>query len=134
MDINKYLHDVSLIDSKIANKVYELEMWREIAEGSGISDGERVQASGSQQKMADAIIKYADIEKEIEVLKAEKKLFVYRIEQLPRNYYIVLHDLYIKGLTLNESARLNKKKYSWMTTTHSRAKKGLKRVIKNESR
>ena len=132
VDINKYLHNVSLIDSKIANKVYEMEMWKEIAEGSGMSDGERVQSSSSQQKMADAIIKYADIEKEIEMLKAEKKLFVERIEQLPRNHYVILHDLYIKGLTLRESERLNKKTYSWVTTTHARAKKELMRVIKNE--
>lgn len=134
MNIDKYLHNISLIDSKIANKVYELEMWKEIAEGSGMGDGERVQASSNQQKMADAVIKYADIEKEIETLRAEKRLFVERIERLPRNCYILLHDLYIKGLTLKESERLNGKSYSWVTTTHSRAKKELMRVIENENR
>lgn len=132
LDINKYLHDVSLIDSKIANKIYELEMWKEIAEGSGMSDGERVQSSSSQQRMADAIIKYADIERELEVLNTEKKLFINRIEQLQRNHYVILHDLYIKGLTLKESARMNNLKYTNTTTMHSRAKKELKRVIRNE--
>ena len=134
LNIEKYLHDISLIDSKIANKTYELEMWKEIAEGSGISDGERVQSSSSQQRMADAIIKYADIEKEIEELKAEKKLFVERIEQLSRNHYVILHDLYIKCLTLKESARVNNQKYTNATTMHARAKKELMRVIRNESR
>ena len=132
MNIEKYLRDVSMIDSKIANKVYELEMWKEIAEGSGMGDGERVQATSNQQKMADAVIRYTDIEKEIETLKAEKRLFVERIERLPRNFYILLHDLYIKGLTLKESERMNQKKPSWGSTTHSRAKKELMRVIENE--
>ena len=134
MNIDKYLRDISLIDSKIANKVYELEMWKEIAEGSGMGDGERVQASSNQQKMADAVIKYADIEKEIEMLRVEKRLFVERIERLPRNCYILLHDLYIKGLTLKESARMNKQKYTNATTMHARAKKELMRVIENENR
>ena len=132
MNIDKYLQNISLIDSKIANKVYELEMWKEIAEGSGTGDGERVQASSNQQKMADAVIRYADIEKEIETLRAEKRLFVERIERLPRNYYLLLHDVYIKGLTLKESERMNQKKTSWGSTTHARAKKELMRVIENE--
>lgn len=134
MNIDKYLQDVSLIDSKIANKIYELEMCMEIAEGSGIGYGERVQACGSQSKMADAVIKYADIEQEIEDLRAEKRLFIKRIEQLPRNYYILLHDVYIKGLTQTESERMNQKKHSWGSVTHYRAKKELIKVIENESR
>lgn len=131
MNIDKYLHDISLIDSKIKNKTYELETLREIAEGSGIGSGERVQSSGSQQKMADAVIKYADIEREIEQLKAERRLFIERIESLPRPCYVVMHDVYIKGFTLIESSRFNGEKDNWGKNTHARAKKELMRMLKN---
>ena len=121
------------IDSKIANKQYEYEMWVDIANGNGgRSDGERVQSSGSKDKQANAIVRYSDVEREIEALKREKALFIRRIEQLHKNQYNVMHDVYIKGLTLKQSALSHKKKQTWATTTHKRAKEELKRMIEGE--
>lgn len=130
MNIDKYLKDVSLLDSKIANKLNELEMWREIAQGiGGTSDGERVQTNGISRKMENAVIKCVETEKEIDRLTQEKALFISRIEQLPKRYYDLMHEMYIKGYSLKGYASANKKDYTWATTTHSRAKGLLRKVM-----
>lgn len=130
MNINKYLDEILLIDSKIANKRYEVEMWKDIASGSsGATDGERVQSSASQQKMADAVAKYTDIEKEVEVLEQKKRDFIHNIEKLPKKHYLFMHDVYIKGMTVKEVARFNKKSDSWGSSTHMRAKEKLSKIM-----
>lgn len=133
MNIEKYLEEILSIDSKIANKQYEYEMWVDIANGNGgMGDGERVQSSGNKDKQANAIVKYADVEREIEALKREKALFIRRIERLKKNQYNVMHDFYIKGLTLKQSALSHQKRPTWATTTHKIAKEQLKRMIEGE--
>lgn len=133
MDIEKYLEEILSIDSKIRNKQYEYEMWVDIANGNGgLGDGERVQSSGNKDTQANAIVKYSDIEREIEALKQIKALFIRRIERLSKNQYNVMHDVYIKGLTLKQSALRNRKKPTWATTTHKRAKKELEVMIRGE--
>ena len=130
MDIEKYLEEILSIDSKIANKINELNMWREIAQGmGGTSDGERVQSNGVSRKMENAVIKCVETEKEIERLSQEKAKFIRRIEQLPKRYYEIMHGIYIKGYSLKGYASASKKKYTWVTTTHSRAKKLLRKVM-----
>ena len=131
MSIDKYLNEVSLIDSKIANKINELNIWREIAQGiGGTSDGERVQSNGISRKMENAVIKCVETEREIERLTKEKELFISRIERLPKRYYDIMHKMYIQGYSLTAYALKCKAKYTNATTTHSRAKKELRKVIR----
>ena len=133
MDINKYLEDIQLIDSKIANKINELNMWREIAQGiGGTSDGERVQSNGISRKMENAVIKCVETEREIERLTWEKAKFIRRIEQLPKRYYDIMHKLYLEGYSLKAYALEYKSKYTNATSTHSRAKRLLRKVILEE--
>lgn len=133
MSIDKYLNEVSLIDSKIANKINELNMWREIAQGiGGTSDGERVQSNGISRKMENAVIKCVETEREIERLTKEKELFISRIELLPKRYYDIMHKMYIQGYSLTAYALECKAKYTNATTTHSRAKKELRKVMNGE--
>ena len=130
MLIDKYLEEIQMIDSKIANKMYEMEVWKDIANGSsGSSNGERVQSTSSQQKMANAVAKYTDIEREIEELKQKKIDFIHNIEKLSRTHYLLMHDIYIKGLSQTEVARNNKKSPSWASTIHSRAKMKLCKIM-----
>ena len=134
MNINKYLEHIKKIDSKIANKEYEAETWRDIAEGlSGSNGGERVQGSGEQQKLAEAVAKYTDIEEEIKYLKWEKDMFLERIEKLPEDCYNLMHDKYIKKISLKEIAQKNDRLYEWATSKHSRAKRLLKEYIEGEN-
>ena len=133
MNIDEYLEYIQLIDSKVANKRYEAEMWREIAEGTASkTDGERVQSSASQQKTEKAVAKYVDIEREIEVLLKDKERFIERIERLPKHYYNILHKIYLQGYTLKQVHLSMRKSYTWATTNHGKAKRELKMLIERE--
>ena len=108
-------------------------MWVDIANGNGgLGDGERVQSSGNKDTQANAIVKYSDIEREIDRLTQEKALFISRIEQLPKRYYDIMHKLYLEGYSLKAYALEYKSKYTKATSTHSRAKRLLRKVILEE--
>lgn len=129
---------VKKIDRLIENKLIEKEQWRSIAEGtSGMGTGERVQSSGSQQKMADAVLKMIEIETEIDAyvdsLIYTKKETIDTIEQLESTEYDLLHKIYIQGKELDEAAESCGKTYSWATTTHGRALKNLQTILNERS-
>lgn len=129
------LLQVERLDARIDNKLIERQQWRDIALGitSNIG-GERVQSSGGQQKMSEAIEKCLDMENEINSLINElietKKKVVDTIEKIysPTEYKI-LHMRYIQHISLKEIAiRLNRE-YSWVTTTHGRALKSVQNIL-----
>ena len=135
MDAKSYLQQVEMLDAKITNKLIEQQQWRDIAVGITANiGGDRVQSSGSQEKMADAVIKCVDIEKEIDALIDElihiKKKVIATIEQLhsPTEYKI-LHLRYIQNISLTEIADSMNKEYSWVTTTHGRALKNVQKLL-----
>lgn len=135
MDAKSYLQQVEMLDVKIANKLIEKQQWKDIALGVTASvGGERVQSSGSQQKMANAIIKCVDIDAEIDSLIDElvntKKDVVATIEKLrsPTEYRI-LHMRYIQHISLTDIADIVNKEYTWVTTTHGRAMKNVQNIL-----
>lgn len=135
MDAKSYLQQVEMLDVKIANKLIEKQQWKDIALGVTVSvGGERVQSSGSQQKMANAIIKCVDIDAEIDSLIDElvntKKDVVATIEKLrsPTEYRI-LHMRYIQHISLTDIADIMNKEYTWVTTTHGRAMKNVQNIL-----
>lgn len=118
----------------IENKLIEKQQWKTIAMGtSSHSDGERVQSSGSQQKMADAIARYVDIEAEIDgcidTLVETKKEVISVIERLNTTEYDILHKVYVQYKSLYEVAELYDKTYSWVTTVHGRALKNVQEIL-----
>lgn len=130
-----YLQQVEMLDEKIKNKLIERQQWKDMALGITASmGGERVQTSGNNQKMADAIVKCVDMESEIDKLIDElidtKKAVIATIEKLysPTEYKI-LHMRYIQHISLTDIADKLKKDYSWVTTTHGRALKSVQRLI-----
>lgn len=135
IDAKSYLQQVEMLDAKITNKLIERKQWEDVALGITANiGGERVQSSGSQSKMADAIIKCVDMEKEIDNLIDElihvKKEVISTIEKLysPTEYKI-LHLRYIQGVSLTEIADSMNKEYSWVTTTHGRALKNVQKLL-----
>lgn len=133
-----YLQQVQKIDTIIKNKMIEKEQWKAMAESITVaSDGERVQASGSQQKMADAVIRYVEIEAEIDeyinLLLETKRDVVSVIERLPAIEYDVLHKIYIQYKEMYEVAAECQKTYSWVTTIHGRALKHVQEILKGRS-
>lgn len=121
-----YLEQVEKLDSIIKNKLIEQQQWRDIALGITASmDGERVQSSGSKNKMANAVDRCVDIEAEIDSLIDKlidtKKDVIQTIEQLysPMEYN-VLHMRFIQYKTLQEIADHYGRDYDWAKVTCKR--------------
>ncbi len=134
MTAKEYLFQVKKLDMMISNKLQEVEHWKCIATSTNASgSGERVQASGSQQKMADAVARYMDIERDITAVIAElvdrRQEIIQTIEQLPVTEYDILHKVYIQGQDFNVVADEYGKSYSWTTTVHGRALRNLQKVL-----
>ena len=135
MEAKEFLKQVEKLDVRIANKLIEQEQWRNIALGiTANMEGERVQSSGSQSKMADAIAKCVDMEAEIDrlidILVEKKKEVIQTIEQLDSPIeYDILHKRYIQFRDLQEIADHFGREYGWVTTTHGRALKHLQIIL-----
>ena len=134
MNAKDFLRQPEKLDRMIENKLIEKQQWKTIAMGtSSHSDGERVQSSGSQQKMADAIARYVDIEAEIDgcidTLVETKKEVISVIERLNTTEYDILHKVYVQYKSLYEVAELYDKTYSWVTTVHGRALKNVQEIL-----
>lgn len=130
----EFLQQYKKIGRMIENKRAEMEQWQMIATGTtSFSSGERVQSSGSQQKMADAIVRFVDIENEIKndinkLIDAREDI-VNVIQQLKWYEYDLLHKVYIQNYTLAEVAYMNEKSYTSITTAHGRALKSVQRIL-----
>lgn len=129
-----FLRQIEKLDRMIKNKVVEQEQWRSIAMGTTAPmGGERVQSSGSKQKMADAVERFVEIEKEInksiDTLVDTKNDVIGVIEQLKTIEYDILHKLYVQYMSLYDVADIYDKSYSWVTTIHGRALKNVQRIL-----
>lgn len=147
MKADRYLQQIEKIDKLIENKIAEAERWKEIAMGStSFSEGERVQSSGSKQKMADAVARYIDLEAEInaeiDLLVDKKQEIIRMIEQLPAAEYDLLHKRYVMMKDLRDiAADISEKQgkayttaYSWATTVHGRALAHLQKLLNERER
>jgi DNA-directed RNA polymerase specialized sigma24 family protein len=134
MKAKEYMQQVTKLDLMIQNKQIEADQWKSIALGTtSRNEGERVKASGSQQKMADAVSRYVDIERyidsQIDKLADLKQQIISDIEQLPAPEYDVLHKIYIQGMELDEVATAKDKSYTWVTTVHGNGLKALQKIL-----
>ena len=134
MDAKTFLRQIEKYDMMIENKLIERVQWKAIATNTTAhNDGVRVQSSGSQQKMADAVEKFMEIEREINVLVDKlidaKQNVISVIEKLSATEYDVLHKIYIQRLTLDDVAYAKNKTYSWVTTVHGRALQSVQRIL-----
>ena len=134
MKAKEYLIQVKKLDQMIQNKKVEKEMWMSMAlSTTAPSDGERVQSSGSQQKMADAVTRSVGLDEEIEKcivdLFAKKQEVIQTIEKLSLVDYDVLHQVYIQNRDFYDMAEKYGRIYSWVTTAHGRALKHLQEML-----
>lgn len=139
MRAKDYLMQVAKLDRLISNKLVEIEQWKTRAtNATGQSDGERVQASGSKQRMADAVCCYMQIEEEvksqIDKLVAIRQGIIETIELLPSVEYDVLHKRYIQGIDFNEISIEMDRSYSWVTTIHGKALQHTQRILDERDR
>ena len=134
MDAKQFLRQLKKLDKMIENKLAEKARWKAIATGTTAQmGGEKVQSSGSQQKMADAVCRYVDIEKEIDeqidILIDTRQDVISVIERLNTTEYDILHKMYVQYLSLYDVADIYNKSYSWATTVHGRALKNVQAIL-----
>ena len=134
----EYLEQVDKLNAMIENKMAEVEQWRGVALGiTSHSEGERVQSSGSQQKMADAVNRVIDLQSEIndmiDNLVDLKQEIIRTIERLNATEYDVLHKRYIQGMTFDEVGDAKGKSKSWATTVHGRALQNLNKILDEQN-
>lgn len=134
MRAKEYLLQISKIDRLIENKIAEMDHWKAIATGTtAYSEADRVQSSGSKDKMADAVCRYLQIDEElnraVDLLVDTKQEVIRTIEQLEADEYDILHKLYVQGKTFQEVAEDKAKSYSWVTSKHGRGLASLQRIL-----
>ena len=130
----EYLEQVDKLNAMIENKMSESAQWRGIALGiTSTTEGDRVQSSSSQQKMADAVDRVVDLQAEINSMIDRlidlKQEIIRTIEQLNATEYDVLHKRYIQGMTFDEIGAVKDKSKSWATTVHGRALQNLNKIL-----
>lgn len=138
-----YLEQVEKQECIIRNKLIEQQQWRDIALGiTANMEGERVQSSGTQSKMADAVVKCVDMEAEIDdqidKLIDLKKEVIQTIEQVnSATEYMILHMRYIQYIKLKDIAEKWDEDYTNITTAHGRALRSVQKILeerKNDER
>lgn len=126
----RFLRRIEKLDMLIENKSLEVERWKAIATSSTAhQEGDRVQSSGSLDKMGFAIDKYMDLEAEIKELVEERRAVISVIEQLPAAEYDILHRLYVQHKDLQDVAEEKGRSYSWATTLHGKALVSLQKIL-----
>lgn len=137
-EVKEYLYRIDDIDIRIRNKHIEkaqhhalmMDVATIITANMG---GERVQSSGSKQRMADTVdekLTYIqNIDKRIAELEKEKGEIVSTIELLPKDEYDILHKCYVQHMSLKEVAAERDESYSSTTTTHGIALKRLGEIL-----
>ena len=119
--------------------------WEEVAKWKGVAysvtgcvEGDRVQSSGSKQKMADAVVSYSDIQSDIKQRIAEAKEIqddiIRKISRLTEPEYYVLHSVYILGMQFKEVAARRKMSVSWATSWHGTALANLQQILDAEKK
>lgn len=134
MKAKEYLRQIKKLDRMIENKLIEREQWLAIATSTTSQmKGDVVQASGSQQKMSDAVVRYIDLEEEIDRMidqLIDKKCDVISvIEMLNATEYDLIHKVYVQFIPLDVVAERYNKSYRWAITIHGRALKNIQKIL-----
>jgi biotin synthase-related radical SAM superfamily protein len=132
----KYLLKLEKLDNLIANKKAEREQWLDSAKSTTIQLTEKVQTSSNGDKLAKAVVKAVDIEREIDECIVElyykKKDIISNIEKLSADEYDVLHKVYVQYKSLKEVQFLKNRSYSSITSIHGRALNNLWDIVGKE--
>lgn len=145
MNARDFLNQLKRMEEAIKDKLEEVAQLKSVA--LGVTAGgntvtiegekhsvERVQSSGSQQKMADAVCKYVDMEKEID--KDIDRMFEKRDEvlavlsQLDKPIqYNVLRKRYVQFKSFTKIADEMCYSYQYILEVHSKALKNVQKIL-----
>lgn len=138
MTAKAYLGQIKRIDTLIRNKTAEKNYWKAnmMQLATNITpqmSGERVQSSGSKQRMADTVDSGIDrirrMEKRIEELYAEMDAIIAVIDGLPERESDILHKVYVQYMSLKEVAVSRGESKSTVETNHGIALKMVSDIL-----
>ena len=133
----KYLEQIKLYDIKIEHKLLEREQLLTLAAKVNCStEGERVQSSGDPDKVANAVVKIVEIDKEIDKMIDE---FVELKREIIEMIYLmsdtklmqVLYMKYIQYMSFEGIATKMKYSQDWIGRLHKRAIAEIESVREN---
>lgn len=109
MTAEQYLRQLKNIRKRITNKRRDAVMWRDIAEnmGGSIGEADKVQKTQTQSRMADAIGKAIDYERDADML-AEKLVdlqytIICQIDGMGNtDEGLILSELYVHGISMTQ--------------------------------
>lgn len=131
MNADEYLREITDLDQLIESQTLEVDRLKEKAKGLGVNlKGERVQSSGSKQKMADTVVKYVHIEQgNLANLIQKRQEIINTMAMLPALEHDVLFKYYVLGYKLNGIAKAYNRSYQWARDKRSHALKLLQRIL-----
>lgn len=137
MDAKEYLQQVRNADIVIKDKMEELAELETLATKiNALNEGERVQSSGSQDKMADVVCKIADLKAEIKAevdnllkLKREVRSVINQVSEPVM--MSVLHKRYLQYKSWEQIAVEMGFTYRWCTKLHGKALQEVENIIKS---
>lgn len=138
-EAQKFLEGFELADAQTECKLAERQYWADKSlKITGQMGGERVQASGSQDPMAQARDICMDMEQDIlsqiVILAAKQKEVTQTLDRLDNpTEYKVLHQRYIQFKDYQTIADNFNSDYTWATTVHGRALKSVEKILNIES-
>jgi DNA-directed RNA polymerase specialized sigma subunit len=127
MNVKQYLNQVKKLDMMIENKKTELEGLESVVTSISIqTDAERIQSSGSKDRLGDTVARIVDLKEEIKTMLHElidKKAEIIKVIEAVEDAdaYKVLYCRYIKYMTYEEIAGEIHFTRQWVTQIHKRA-------------
>lgn len=128
MKAKSYLKKIELMDARINTRLEEVESLKALAtKTSSVMGGERVQSSGSQQKMSDCVDRIVDLKREINAeidrfVKYKQETLTIMDEQCDPDCITLLYARYFQYKAWEEIAVELGYSYKWVSGgLHQRA-------------
>ncbi len=137
MEAKDYLLQLKKNEAMTVNALQEIERLKTMAAGmSGSAEGERVQASKSADKMGNAVIRYIELEEDLQQKTLEyfneRQKTLALMSTLPPDEYAVIFARYVEGLEYYEIAERSGKSYSWTKKKHAKGLRLIQAVLDKE--
>lgn len=130
MDAKEYLMQVKKVDRLIENKLAEIEKMKNIATKVSVTNnGDIVKASSVQDKMANTIVYYSDLEREVDDLRKFKNGVMHIIDSLCTDEMDILYKKYFQNKTLRQIAAENQISVDRSKQVHKKALESVEKVI-----
>lgn len=130
-----YLKQDELCAVKIECKLAEIQQWEDIALSiTQAMSGDRVQSSGSKDKLGEAVtsceVAKGEVAAAVVELSDKRKEISKTLDGVDNpTWYKLLHQKYIQHKQLKTIADNFKGSYDWAKTTHGRALKCVQKIL-----